>query len=330
MMNDLMLTQEGVSEDNLELDDFYSTQAGDAISSKTQVKDRRRTYLGLTLLFCGFILVGVGVTVASATSRENNDNSQEKQIASPGKDLADRQPLDPRGPALSPTMTPTKAPDAAPATATPTRSTPTGRTAPPVQTTLAPTVAAPATTAAPTAKMTLAAYLDEWLGPDALSDETSTAFQAYTWLSGNAKLDQFDSVALRQRFTAAALHLATNKDNSWKATDGWMTHNNECDWHGIECNDEGFLIVFNLTSNGLSGLIPSEITLLSETLLSLDLSYNDVDNADEELFWLAELTNLRAMNVKSTNFQAHGIPSYLGKLTDMRELFVCPYVAMDW
>ena len=341
MMNDLMLAEEGVSESQSE-EDFYTSQAGESISSKTKVKDRRRTYIGLSLLFCGFILMGIGVALASAESRQNNDDSQEKQIDdSPGNDLADRQPLVPQAPVLSPTPTPVPAPvpDAAltkeptskePTTANPTRdlSAPTTRTGPPVQPTLAPTVTTAATSAAPTANDTLAAYLNEWLGPDALSDETSIAFQAYTWLSGDA--DQFDVVALRQRFTAAALHLATNANNSWTATDGWMTDNNECDWHGIECDDQGFLIAFNLTSNGLLGLIPSEITLLSQTLLKLDLSYNDLDNAHEELNWLAKLTNLRGLDVHSTNFQADGIPSYLGELTDMRKLFVCLYVVIYW
>jgi hypothetical protein len=57
-------------------------------------------------------------------------------------------------------------------------------------------------------------------------------------------------------------------------------------------------IAFNLTSNGLFGLIPSEMTLLSETLSSLDLSDSDVDISYEELYWLAELTNLRKLDVR--------------------------------
>jgi hypothetical protein len=334
MMNDLMLSEEDVFNGSSDEEDFYSSQAGDAISSKTQVKDRRRTYLGLTLLFCGLILVGIGVTVGSAGNRKNKvvpcADDPSCELVKEG--LGPTPVLPPTtAPAVALTKAPsaalmkapsaalTKAPSAAltkaPTTAIPTRSTPEIRTAPPFQ-----------TTAAPTAKKTLADHLNEWLGPDPLS---SIAFEAYTWLSGNSKLDTYDIVVLRQRFTAAALHLATNANDSWNVKDGWMTDQNECDWYGIRCNDQGFLITFNLTSNGLSGLIPYEITLLSETLKSLDLSFNDLDNSYDELSWLAELTNLQILDVHETNFQADGIPSYLRQLADLRKLFLSLYVCYD-
>jgi hypothetical protein len=325
-----MLTEEGFSEGSQSEEDFYSSQPGDGISS-TKIKDRRRTYLGLTCVFSALILLGISVAFGSAIRRQNNEDSTGKQmIASPDNDLAVPTPT-----TVPPTAVPvTAVPTMPPTTAAPTqkRSAPTIRTAPPVPSTLAPSTLAPtvtAPTAAPTAKKTLTEYVNEWLGPDALLDESSIAFQAYTWLSGNTKLDIYDSVAFRQRFSAAALHLATNVNASWNVMDGWMTNENECDWYGIECNDQGFLITFNLTSNGLSGLIPNEIELLSETLLSLILSYNDLENSYEQLSWLAELTNLRALDVQSTYFQADGIPSYLGNLKEMRKLLVslCIYMS---
>jgi hypothetical protein len=64
--------------------------------------------------------------------------------------------------------------------------------------------------------------------------------------------------------------------------------------------------------------------------MRLDLSYNDLGNSHEELSWLAKLTNLQALDVHSTKFQADGIPSYLGKLTDMRKLFLCLFCCDGW
>jgi hypothetical protein len=71
-----------------------------------------------------------------------------------------------------------------------------------------------------------------------------------------------------------------------------MLDDEECTWYGVGCENGNLITTLNMAGNGLVGLIPDEITLLSETLLSLELSDNDLVNTNEELAWIGELTKL--------------------------------------
>lgn len=102
----------------------------------------------------------------------------------------------------------------------------------------------------------------------------------------NLTLDD-DTVAssaqrLRQRYILALLYLTTNGD-FWENTDKWLSVEDECDWHGLDClNQEMFDV--DLSRNNLTGTIPSELGLLSSIRI-LELNHNSVSGTiPENLF----------------------------------------------
>lgn len=133
----------------------------------------------------------------------------------------------------------------------------------------------------------LSKHVDEAL----LSDPDSLPGAAFSWLMENEQLSEYDNVQMKQRFAIACLYLATNVEDSWDIDDGWMSDKDECNWYGVGC-ENGYLITLNMTSNGLVGKIPNEISLLKDSLLALELSDNDIVNANEENAWMGELTRL--------------------------------------
>jgi hypothetical protein len=154
-------------------------------------------------------------------------------------------------------------------------------------------------------------FLSSLLGEQALLDTESIAYSAFTWLMGNTDLRTYNETTLQQRFAMACLHLSTNQDATWEEDDGWMTDSDECFWFGVDCKD-GFLMNLNLTDNGLEGLVPDEITLLSDSLLELELSENDLVNENEQLAWIGELTNLskyHAVHMYDVDSLRHGSTS---------------------
>ena len=153
-------------------------------------------------------------------------------------------------------------------------------------------------------------------------DEHSPASKALKWVEADPRLPNYDKVQISQRFALASLWYGTHHNN-WNTTDHWMTEHNECQWYGVGCNEQGFLIKLSLSGNGLKGTIPSELLLLKETLLELDLSHNNLSNTEEELSFLREFGLLRILNFKHTRLQStNGVPSLFGELTGLHVLNV--------
>lgn len=130
------------------------------------------------------------------------------------------------------------------------------------------------------------------VGTTPLLDENSLASRALAWLEETHDADRFGNERIKQRFSLACLHMATSEDSDWVDDSGWMSDQDECAWHGVECKEHK-LIALNLTANGLGGIVPWEITFLKDFLVSLEIASNDLVNENEELAWMGELTNLR-------------------------------------
>jgi hypothetical protein len=96
-----------------------------------------------------------------------------------------------------------------------------------------------------------------------------------------------------------------------------MSYSDECKWHGILCDQSGGIIKLNLTDNGLQGEVPSELALLSDSLLGLDLSLNGITNSFEGLAFMGDLTKLKLLNIEETFVASNGMPTYISKLTDL-------------
>ena len=282
MMHDLVLSEDGhaIQADDYDEDDFYETQ-----TSNVGYRPRRGNYaMGLILL--GAVMVFGGLSLALIGKEEqdsfSSDKSSKSKTSVPAKNY---------GPTLPPSQ-----------------KTPTATTYIPTE---SPT----------TLENGILDYLKKYVPQSDILDEDSIAGRAFTWLLSNTDAPKFAKHQIRQRFSLASIYYATNNEglSSWHRKSGWVTEKDECKWDGVKCNSDGYVVGLNLTKNGLKGLVPHEIKVLQKSLLALDISRNEIDNADEELKWIGELTNLRLLNMEDTNVRADGIPSYIGKLTDMRE-----------
>ncbi|MCY3764410.1 MAG: M66 family metalloprotease [Gemmatimonadetes bacterium] len=102
----------------------------------------------------------------------------------------------------------------------------------------------------------------------------------------------------------------------WKESTRWLTDAPLAEWHGVETDADGRVVGLNLTNNGMSGEIPSEIGELS-ALTHLDLSSNRLEGAiPAEIGRLSELRELK-MN---SNVLTGPIPPEIGGLSKLTKL----------
>jgi hypothetical protein len=107
----------------------------------------------------------------------------------------------------------------------------------------------------------------------------------------------------------------------WFSNRGWLGSSSEvCTWHGITCNADSRVEKIELDTNGLSGTLPPETTLLFGSLTYLDLYNNLIHNkGDEGNAWLGELVNLEYLFYGKTSFEYDGVPTEIGLLTNLKE-----------
>ena len=60
----------------------------------------------------------------------------------------------------------------------------------------------------------------------------------------------------------------------WYNNTGWMTEQDQCDWYGITCDEEGYVIEINLSSNNMRGDFPADSLSNFYKLKRLDLGNN--------------------------------------------------------
>jgi hypothetical protein len=112
----------------------------------------------------------------------------------------------------------------------------------------------------------------------------------------------------------------------WFSARGWLEDPSDvCTWYGIECNDQGRVSTIDLATNGLTGYFPPETALLHDSLTKIDLYNNIVHNhGDLGNSFLGELTNLEYLYYGTTSFEYDGIPTEIGRLTNLIE-YDCSY-----
>jgi hypothetical protein len=131
-----------------------------------------------------------------------------------------------------------------------------------------------------------------------------------------------------QRYALACVWYATNQKTNpyvtspkaWKKTTNWMTKADECQWYGVTCTAQGIVTRVDLKDNGLTGTFPNEFSLISPSLLYLDISGNDVYAVGPSLFFLEEMTTLTHLDVSYTFFDFAGTPPYLSSLRALKHL----------
>jgi hypothetical protein len=104
-----------------------------------------------------------------------------------------------------------------------------------------------------------------------LEDSSSAQSKALAWMSSPQSTDTFFSEEkLIQRWALAVFYYSTAGEN-WYNTDNWLTNVDECEWYTAHdeepvCNAEGRMYSLHLRDNNLDGTLPTELTLLSNSL----------------------------------------------------------------
>ena len=124
--------------------------------------------------------------------------------------------------------------------------------------------------------------------------------------------DEAPSTPPAERAALVALYNATDGPN-WTRNTGWNTTAPVGDWYGVTTNDSGSVTALYLSSNRLSGSIPTELGNLTN-LTHLNLSDNRLSGSIPTE--LGNLTNLTRLGL-SSNSLSGSIPTEIGNLTNL-------------
>jgi Leucine-rich repeat (LRR) protein len=154
-------------------------------------------------------------------------------------------------------------------------------------------------------------------GSPALSDSRSPQNAGLEWILANPLLDSYSARKVVQRYVLATLYYSTMGE-SWTFSDGWLSDQDECEWHSSEtaaaiCSTAGDLDEIDLDTNGLVGSVPwIELALLSSQLVILDFFRNEVEGSIPSQLGL--LTSLASLDLYSNQISGK-IPTEIGLLT---------------
>jgi hypothetical protein len=176
--------------------------------------------------------------------------------------------------------------------------------------------------------------------------------QALMWLINSDPLQlgpQNDSFRIRQRYALLTFWFHSDNSNEWSNSTGWLENDDECTWFGILCSDidhgsntgvQRTVTFMDLGTNGISGIIPSDLGLLSNLqYFALDTNqlygsipssigqWTDLEHLQLELQLIGQLTgqipesvgNLRHLLFAdfSYNLFTGELPSSIGNWTDI-------------
>ena len=147
-----------------------------------------------------------------------------------------------------------------------------------------------------------------------------------------------DCATLTDREALNALYDATNGPG-WTNSENWLTDAPLVDWHGVEADESGRVVVLRLTANHLRGRIPREIGGLAN-LERLDLYSNGLtgpipvelgnltkltrlrlrgNQLTGTIAQLANLANLGSLDLRSNRLTGR-IPPELGEVSSLRRV----------
>ncbi|KAG7368266.1 RHS repeat-associated core domain containing protein [Nitzschia inconspicua] len=155
----------------------------------------------------------------------------------------------------------------------------------------------------------------------ALQDPDSPQSKALVWLESTSNDDVSTEEIFLQRYALATLYYATNGER-WNDNTAWLSSTNECSWFSTAttldvCDNFGRYLSIDLQENNLSGKIPEEIAILSNSLKTVNLRANQI--LGEIPPSLQDLTNVEALDLSTNNLEG-AIPSELFDATNLRQL----------
>jgi Leucine-rich repeat (LRR) protein len=127
-------------------------------------------------------------------------------------------------------------------------------------------------------KLALFSFINNFTFGESLSpynNGTTPEEQAMNWLVDSDPLQlwpQNNSFRIRQRYALLTFWFNSNNTDEWINSTGWLDYDDECTWFGISCLDidhgpytgvQRTVTEMDLGYNGISGIIPSDLGLLS-------------------------------------------------------------------
>eukprot|EP00529_Nitzschia_sp_RCC80_P004586 CAMPEP_0113447672 /NCGR_PEP_ID=MMETSP0014_2-20120614/4360_1 /TAXON_ID=2857 /ORGANISM="Nitzschia sp." /LENGTH=939 /DNA_ID=CAMNT_0000338837 /DNA_START=485 /DNA_END=3301 /DNA_ORIENTATION=+ /assembly_acc=CAM_ASM_000159 len=290
----------------------------------------------MVIVFLLFLVVVSSVTLAIVVMQKKNDTgagtaSQNTDAESSFQSNGDLFPsADPFPPLPTITTAPTLSPTSSFETSPQPSAMFTSTNSPTADTggVLAPTDSPSLSTNEPSASpsINILDSLAERLSP--LSPESVSAWsnpnapqsRAIDWLADDVQSFSFtySDRQLLQRFALATLYYSTN-GIEWNTGNGgsasWLNKStNECQWSGVECKTSSnvrTIRVIRLVRRNLTGQLPPEIGLLSDTLEEIYLNNNNIDGTLP--LSMFRLSNLRRLQLPSNRLVGN-IPSQFGDL----------------
>jgi hypothetical protein len=160
-------------------------------------------------------------------------------------------------------------------------------------------------------------------GGAALSDPLSPQYKALKWLDGNEELEESSIQKTIQRYALAVFYYSTSGE-TWTKSYGWLTGQDECTWFSSAanpvCDESGVFLRLQLTDNNLAGSVPSELALLSDSLLALGFM-----NDEKVTGTLGLLKNVESFIFQSTALSGT-IPTELGRLKMKSDKLALPFL----
>ncbi|CAB9524688.1 Leucine Rich Repeat [Seminavis robusta] len=191
---------------------------------------------------------------------------------------------------------------------------------------------------------------ETWQGlPDytltALQDPVSPQARAYEWVLNDPHRTSYPQWKILQRFALAVFYFSTGGDR-WILRKDWLDYNvDECSWYfrnflsGVEdffihegvtdtpstlqiidsvCDSQGRYMYIIFTENNMHGTLPPELSLLSDSLISLEVGSN------QDLFGdipseIGLLTNLQQFYA-NRNQHSGQIPTEVGQLSHLQAI----------
>jgi Leucine-rich repeat (LRR) protein len=170
----------------------------------------------------------------------------------------------------------------------------------------------------------------------ALENPQSPQSMAWSWLQQDPSFDDYSSIRAQQRFALATL-IYSSLSTPWNNSSGWLSYElHECDWYSDptelealsmnnpcertvlventknETTDDRQYIALLLPDNGLRGVLPPELAMLSE-LRNIDLSGNLLTGTITATF--GGLEKLEVLDL-GRNFLQGLVPTELGMLSN--------------
>ena len=174
-------------------------------------------------------------------------------------------------------------------------------------------------------------------------DPDSPQAQAYQWLRNDPNITAYSESKGIQRMALVTFCYATAGED-WNLKSNWLSYDiDECSWQnkanltggedpfdfgevivtssvagGSVCDMDGNMLELVLTANGLAGVLPKEISLLT-SLRRLDIAKNEVGGTiPSEIGAMSSLQEL----VINENKLTGALPSEIGLLASL-EIFIC-------